>query len=298
MSFRPLVSALEDRLVCSALLHVNNTQRFPFSAIGHVDVTYDSNQNGIADPGDAQAEASAVMIGPDTALTSAHVVYDATLGGLAIQVSLTPGQNSGFRPFGTFEASSWVVPTLYTLAGASDGVNTASDIAVLNFTPIHTASGAEHIGDLTGFMTPRAFSDRTLHGLGVVNVGYPADTFSGLVPFRSAGPILASREVGGIGYFEYSNLAIPIQEGSSGSPLFRKIPGTGYVVVGLTEATLEGAELNLATKITSRVNSFIKLAETIPNGGGHVLNFRFARPLHTAAVDAVFAAHHRLARAV
>jgi V8-like Glu-specific endopeptidase len=282
--------ALEDRLVCS-FVHVTHTQVFPASAVVHVDVVYDSNHNGIVDPNDVQAEASGVMVGPDTCLTSAHVVYDSTAGGLALKVTITPGENSSFHPFGTFAASSWVIPALYTDPTTSDGVDTAADIAVLNFQPINTSSGQTHIGDLTGWMTPRAFPDRTLNGLQVTNIGYPADTFSGTVPFRSSGPIMTSHQVGGVGYFSFSNISIPIQEGSSGSPLFRKLPGSGTVVVGLTEATIIGANLNLATKITARVKDFIAAAKQDTGTGGMILPFAFAQASSapTAAVTAAFA---------
>jgi V8-like Glu-specific endopeptidase len=271
--FRPALTSLEDRLLCS-LLRVTNTRRFPFSAVAHVQVVYDTNLNRRADADDARAGASAVMIGRDTALTSAHVVYDGGLGGLAISVSIAPGQQGRFKPFGTFVASSWVVPSLYTRSNPA-GIDTAADFAVLNFKPRQTSSGAVHVGDLTGWMTPRAFPDQTLRGLTVLNVGYPAQSFPGTVPFRSAGPILNSRERSGVGYFSYSNLDIPIEEGSSGSPLFRKIKGTGTILVGLTEATILGANVNLATKITPRVTSFIKTAQKVTEPGGHVVTFSY-----------------------
>jgi V8-like Glu-specific endopeptidase len=269
--FRPNFMALEERLLCS-LTPVANTAQFPNSAIIHVTDWFDTNHDGKLDAGDGLAEASGVMIGPDTALTSAHVVYDSTLGGFATGVTSTPGQNGNHRPFGTFAATAWVVPTIYTNPLTSDPIDTATDIAVLHFNPIHRNGRITHIGALTGWLTPKAYSARGLQGVTFTNVGYPADTFSGRNQFQSSGPLLASQQFESVGILRYSNLTIPIEAGSSGSPLFRRTK-SGTFIVGLTEATLVGAEMNLATEITGGLENFIHTAEQVSGGRGQAIPF-------------------------
>ncbi len=282
--FRPTVGILEERLLCS-LAPVPNSAAFPYSAVVHVVAWYDTNHDGKLDGGDAIASGSGVMIGPNAALTSAHVVYDPSLGGQATQVRITPGQNGSRVPFGTFTAASWVIPSVYANPRTGSFLDTATDLAVLNFKPVTDAGRTIDIGSLTGTFAPRAFADTHLKGVQVRNIGYPADTFSGRTQLQSSGRLLSSQQVGGAGVLRFSDISIPIQEGSSGSPIFLRVAGHEPEVVGITEATLLGEGMNLATKITGRVNTFIQAAEQATGSGGQILPFSFAA--RTAAIHAV-----------
>jgi V8-like Glu-specific endopeptidase len=268
--FRPTVRTLEDRLLCS-FTPVTNTTFFPYSAIAHVNVWYDRNHNGINDAGDAYAKASAVMIGPDTALTSAHVVYDAMLGGMATQVVVTPGQNGKLHPFGSFRASTWAIPSLFSDPRTPIFVNSAADIAVITLAANSTSAGPVHAGNLTGWFTPRALSNSALAGLDVLNDGYPAATLSGMRQYRSSGAVLSARDYGQLGLMRTSDITLSIQPGSSGSPLFRRT-SHGAFVVGLTEATLVDAHVNLSTKITPEILRFIAAAQQTISPGGHLMS--------------------------
>lgn len=113
------------------------------------------------------------------------------------------------------------------------------------------------------------------------------------------------QQLGGVGLLSFSNVAIPIQEGSSGSPLIRTTLH-GPVVVGLTEAAFPSFHFDIASRITTRVNDFIAAADELTVTGGKILHFNFSAHAHSAtffasarptvspdALDAVHAATAR-----
>ena len=106
------VMPLEDRLLCSAAQLVADATATPFRAVAKVITWWDLNHNGVKDPGELFG-ATATMIGPHTALTSGHVVFDSSLGGFATSVTILPGLNGGKPPLGNYNAKSWVIPTTY-----------------------------------------------------------------------------------------------------------------------------------------------------------------------------------------
>jgi V8-like Glu-specific endopeptidase len=175
---------------------------------------------------------------------------------------------------------SWVIPSLYTRATHVIALRSGADFAVLQLAPVQRGSSSVDVGSLTGWLGREAMSNRSLKGATVTNVGYPAQTFSGVNQYRSRGPILLAQQLDGVGVLAFSNLSLPIQDGSSGSPLFRAT-AHGPVIVGLTEGSFVGTPINIATKITNRVNDFIESAEQQLSSGGQVLHFDFAARSHT-----------------
>ncbi|MDP3700764.1 MAG: DUF4214 domain-containing protein [Hylemonella sp.] len=71
---------------------------FPYSAICHIQVTFADGYN---------ARGSGVVVGNNDVLTAQHVVYDASHGGYATSITVTPGADSSpfTAPFGSF--SNW-----------------------------------------------------------------------------------------------------------------------------------------------------------------------------------------------
>jgi glutamyl endopeptidase len=280
-SYRPSLQCLEDRTLCT-LLPITATSHFPYSAIVHVNAWFGTPHHGGIVSVVAGLEASAVMIGPDTAITSAHVVYNRSLGGLARQVTVTPGQDGHTAPFGSVRVVSWVIPSLYTSLKTTIGLNSGADIAVLQLAPLYRSGQNVPVGEITGWLGHAAYSNQTLENLRVTNVGYPAETLSGINQYRSRGPILFAQDFDGVGVLTFNNHALTIQDGSSGSPLIRATLH-GPIVVGLVEASLVDSPINLATRITNRVNDFIVRGEKFAAEGGHVIHFNFAARSHTAS---------------
>jgi hypothetical protein len=66
-------------------------------------------------------------------------------------------------------------------------------------------------------------------------------------------------------------LRLLLEPGICGSPLFRRTTH-GAFVVGLTEATLVDAHVNLSTKITPEILRFIAAAQQTISPGGHLMS--------------------------
>ncbi len=279
-SFRPTLQCLEQRALCS-LTPVTNTTQFPYSAVLHVDAVFDTNHNGRIDNQDGGLEGTAVMIGPSTALTDAHVVFDPELGGLAGQVIVTPGQNGHVAPFGSDPASAWVIPAQYpsTFTPGLFLANAGSDLAVLQLPPVRQNGRDVPLGMETGWLGHAAYTDRSLIGLKVTNIGYPAQTLSGINQYRSHGPLVNAFFLDGVGGLIFDNRSITTQKGSSGSPFIRATP-QGPIVVALDGRALS-PPLKFAVRITNRMNDFIQQTEQLPVSGGQVLNFNFGARSHT-----------------
>jgi V8-like Glu-specific endopeptidase len=276
------ITPLEDRLLCSAAHLVADSTATPFRAVAKVITWWDLNNNGIKDPGEVFG-ASATMIGPRTALTSGHVVFDSSLGGFATSVTILPGLNGGKPPLGSFNAQSWVIPTTYKRTEEA-----SSDLAVLNF--------AQNIGKITGWFGVKAIPDNTLLHAQINNIGYPGDTHSGDQQFFSDGSLasLTPDEV------LYPTTQLPVEHGSSGSPVYVNAPSGVHEIVGVHSRRIENGAIGISARITPAMVNFIARAETESGSGGFVASSRPVLPgqahpvSHPVHADAWAAVHTEL----
>lgn len=110
---------------------------------------------------------SAVMIGPSTALTAAHCVYQSEWGGYAKSVSVAPARNLSNRPYGYTHSSKISIPAAFKTNGSY-----GNDIAVLN---LQTA-----IGNKSGYIGCKVISPYTMidsYNCSIEINGYPGSGY-------------------------------------------------------------------------------------------------------------------------
>lgn len=190
-------------------VRVNDTESYPASAIGQIELT----QNG------EQLICTGWLIDPNTILTSGHCAYDPSPAGNDIIESaiFAPGRNGAVDAFGTCD-----VVTAYSPAGwRIDGKFTA-DWALMQLGTF--ATGAQEgftdcpIGDTVGWLGYfwKAGADG-LKGLKVRVEGYPGDKPFG-TQWKMNGTISASNK--NMAYYTMDTFG-----GQSGSPVF--VPNRG-----------------------------------------------------------------------
>jgi V8-like Glu-specific endopeptidase len=246
-------------VLCSASL-VWDTTQYPYRAVGQVTSWWDMNHNGRMDSGEVFS-ATAAMIGRTAALTSGHVVYNPSRGGFATSVSMTPGLDGTYRPFGTFQARSWVVSSAYKKSGAA-----AWDVAVLDF--------SSRVGTSTDWFGWKAYTTSFLRKAVVNNIGYPAETRSGNEQYSSHGYPVAVDS----GTVSYATSDVPVEHGSSGSPVYVYLPSTGrrYIVAVHSRRNLAG-DVGMGTRLNSLEAAFIDAAEHNTGRGGRTGPFTVSR---------------------
>jgi V8-like Glu-specific endopeptidase len=86
-----------DRRLTPSLAAVSSTA-FPFSAVVSVEATFPHGGPG---NGPAYVHGSGAVIDRFHVLTAGHMIYDASYGGFATSVVVTPAENGNYAPFGT-----------------------------------------------------------------------------------------------------------------------------------------------------------------------------------------------------
>ncbi len=168
---------------------VPDTTVFPYSAIGMVEAVY----------GSTILQGTGTLIGNRTVLTSAHVVYDADLGGWPDAINFAPGRSGSVKPFGTAAVVAHVAPDAWLTLG-----DDSSDMAVLALdTPL---------GEQAGFMQIAEPDASVLSGASLLSAGYPADLDHDL-QYTATGP-----GVGTDGTYLLEQ--IDTEPGQSGSPIW------------------------------------------------------------------------------
>jgi V8-like Glu-specific endopeptidase len=223
---RLCLEALEDRLTPS-FTPVADTTAYPFSAV--VEMNVDIHGNGLSCTG--------VLIDPTHVLTSAHCLYDPSLGGYADAVDVFAGRNGeNFTPFGDVKGTRWVVNSNY-VSGTFAGL-AAFDLGVVTLaTPLGNQTGTFGLSGAT----PTSYFDT---GGAINTLGYPGDTFSGVNQYAASGKATDADA----NEIHWRLSSVPIQHGSSGSPVYILQNNQPYVVGVLSEFTdVEG----FATRITA-----------------------------------------------
>jgi V8-like Glu-specific endopeptidase len=220
---RPSVEPLETRLALS-ISPVVNTTTAPFSAVVEVEVV---NQGQLF-------SGSGVLLDSRHVLTAAHVLYDN--GVLDSSVVVYPGRNGrNVLPFGVAHATALAVDPAY-ISGPSAGTDTY-DLGVITLDQDFSA-GTSSFGLLP--LVPDSYFDAG----GTVNVlGYPGDTFSGVNQYFSTGPVEGADST----EITWALSDVPVQHGSSGSPVYVQSGGTRTVVGIVSEVS---ASSGFATHIT------------------------------------------------
>ena len=151
-------------------------------------------------------EGTGAMIGNQTVLTAAHIVYDPSLGGWAGSITFVPGLNGHSLPFGETTVVSHSVPPAWIDSG-----DEGSDMAVLT---LDTDAGVQ-----TGFFEIAEPDASFIGGLSLMSAGYPADLDN---DFQYSAP---GSGLGVDGDFLLEN--IDTEPGQSGSPIWYVDSTTG-----------------------------------------------------------------------
>jgi hypothetical protein len=114
---------------------------------------------------------SASLIGKSLLVTAAHCVHNYGQGaaGFATKVKFVPSKNNGGEPYGFFESSSFLIPTVYfngtdTCSASSPGVVCNNDIALI---ALGNNSSGQQAGNVAGY-----------YGYGWNNFGYATPSAS------------------------------------------------------------------------------------------------------------------------
>jgi len=112
----------------------NQHATYPYSAVSYIEVTF---------PDGSTASGSGAVVGQNDVLTASHVIYDASAGGLAKDITVYPGRDGSDSPYGSYE---WDYANYFEVDQDGDGLFTrpqsADDVAIIGFD--------ERIADETG----------------------------------------------------------------------------------------------------------------------------------------------------
>ncbi len=181
---------------------IADTTTYPFSAVGQILAYYGTEIHS----------GTGAMIGNNTVITAAHIVYDQTLG-YPDSMDFIPARNGTDKPFGTITVIASSVPQQWIQSG-----NENFDIGVLTI--------ATAIADETGTLPYGVVSDSTLAGHTLQSAGYPSDLDNGNSMYSAPGPYLG---IEGNMLLE----EIDTEPGQSGSPIWLQEGGDITVVATL-----------------------------------------------------------------
>ena len=206
---------------------VDDTESYPWSTVAKVYSRF---------PDGSWLEGSAVMVGPDDALTAGHVIHDTERGGWADRVEVVPGFNLGDEPFGVHLAED-----LRSLAGWTESQDFDFDIALIDL--------EDDVGDETGWLGLSSATDNALLDNVLNTAGYPADLEEGLGMWFAA-DYAADVDATSI----YLDRHLDAAGGQSGSGLWLK-DGDDRLVVGVLST--ETSSANVAVRIDDELYDVI-----------------------------------------
>jgi V8-like Glu-specific endopeptidase len=190
----------------------------PYSAVCYVTTVF---------PDGVSLRGSGAVIGPNDVLTALHMVYQASHGGWATQVSVTPGADTvpydapygSFTDFGTLDgrAVNWDLDG----DGLITDAEAQGDLAVIGL--------RSRIGDATGWLQPLQIAS----DIDAVALGYPAR------PPLGAGLGMMSQPAFGDASATYGVYDVQgsLGPGGSGGPLVYTTSGVSYVTGVLSSGT-------------------------------------------------------------
>ena len=197
------------------MFEVTNRTTAPYTSVVYIVANW---SNGSA------TRASGVVVGINDVLTAGHVVYDATRGGYATKLTITPAADtSPFNaPFGSYTDVGVVSSRVPNWDSNGDGLLTAAesqyDMALIGL--------KSPIGLTTGWITPSS-SGASFSGL---MLGYPG---RGTGLMQESATATASS---GASVYEINKTATTegaLGPGASGGPLLRPNGSGGWVVAGV-----------------------------------------------------------------
>ncbi len=184
-----------------------------------------------------QQVGTGVMMGKNTVLTCAHVLYSREYRKWARDVKVVPAAFSGtvpnpeYAPFGyAFKEYAWISGDYMT---SSATIAPEYDWGVIKLT--------ENLGDKTGFCDPHSTTEELLNKK-VISKGYPnPDGTRRIIPYEAPGKII---EVNDLSY----DTTIDMEQGQSGSPIFFESNQTN--IIGILSAIYNNKKATKAIRIT------------------------------------------------
>jgi V8-like Glu-specific endopeptidase len=135
---------------------VNNTTAYPWRTVVKLIARY---------PNGKKYGCSGALIGPKHVLTAGHCVYSRDKGGYAVEVTVIPGLDGQYMPFGEYAAAQWTAHPGWV---GSEDFNDDTATVVLN----------ESIGYILGW---RGYTSQPAAGTGyIASAGYPKDKGDGI----------------------------------------------------------------------------------------------------------------------
>lgn len=179
---------------------------FPYTAVVYLETTFaDGSLSG----------GTGVVVGQNDILTASHVVFNASRGGAAVEVTAYPGRNGGSKPFGRFNAASidYLDSDKFSDSLMSRK-ESASDIAILGFN--------EDIRSQTGAFELDPDSDYGFYN----KTGYPG-IYSGIFGPRLINDVSYTWKRS---YGAWWTLGFDLNNGDSGGPIWHYVDGVPNVV--------------------------------------------------------------------
>jgi len=181
---------------------VTNTGEFPFEAVSNVTINFSGSFFG----------GSAMLIGPNHAITAGHNAYDPVNNSSASSLRVTPGLNNTAPPFG---AAGNVIDVTY-LKNYNTTEAYGDDIAMFEL-----ASSFSYSGDFAGLT---AFIDiDDADGRSITTAGYPISATTsndGRLMYTASGTVVDTTSDGRM----YYSSSVDTEVGQSGSGVWEIMP--------------------------------------------------------------------------
>lgn len=210
---RPKLEVLEDRLLMSVFgsvdwKHISTgaADDYPYSAAVSI---YRRNSDGSL----GGKIGSGAMVGPNTVLTAAHVIYDTDTNSYRNDLLIVPGQVGDFKPFGAAASTA-----VLTVSGYTQDHADRYDVGLIYLD--------RNLGSFTGSFGLMQKAESFFDNRGFVNIlHYPSDSLDGRHLVYSKGNVSY-----GTNEFILYNGTLDTEPGSSGSPVYVIEKGKRYIV--------------------------------------------------------------------
>ncbi len=255
----PRLEALEERCVPSTMTQITNASAFPNSAAVKVVSVF---PNGQAFGG------SGAMVDGTHVLTAGHMVFNASDGGWASQVTVYAGMTSS-NNYVAEASAKW--ERTFTSFINDDYVNSEShdpgdgDIGLITL--------STNIGSRTGWFGMGYDDGNSFAGWDLNTLGYPGVNYSGVNQYFQFAAITGTTggTTDGFSSFYYSQDNIHEEGGQSGSPIYAYYesgPNAGQVVIyGVMD--VENPDTGYAERITATVFNDLEVSIQSDNAGSN-----------------------------